>query len=120
MNNQHILHSFGLILLGTSLFVACAKHEQGSTVGDSTKVATAAPAKSGVGLGVVRAIDTSAKKVTLDHGNIPGIMDAMAMSYPVARTEILQGIHVGDSVSFTLETRSEGIVVTTVATIPKK
>jgi Cu/Ag efflux protein CusF len=120
MNKQHILRSFGLLVVGTSLFVACAKHEQASTVGDSTKVATAAPAKSGVGLGVVRAIDTSAKKVTLDHGNIPGIMEAMAMSYPVAQTEMLQGIHVGDSVGFTLETRSEGIVVTKIAIIPKK
>ncbi|MDP4220570.1 MAG: copper-binding protein [Bacteroidota bacterium] len=61
-----------------------------------------APPKSGDGLGVVKKISASRKFITLDHNDMPGIMEAMAMEYPVQSPELLKDIHVKDSVSFTL------------------
>ena len=58
--------------------------------------------KSGNGIGIVERISTDRKFVTLAHNDIPGIMSAMAMEYPVQSPDLLKNIHEKDSVSFTL------------------
>lgn len=58
--------------------------------------------KSGTGTGIVERISTDRKFVTLAHHDIPGIMSAMAMEYPVQSPELLKDIHEKDSVSFIL------------------
>ena len=110
------------------LFAACAKQEQTQTTTDTTtrgSAAVADTAKRGItegqGKGIVRAMDSVTKSVTLDHNDIPNVMDAMTMEYHVEKTEVLRGVHVGDSVSFTLQDRGEGnYVVTQIAPIPKQ
>ncbi len=111
--------SFTFLLFCSLFVVACSKQEQSQPMSDTAKVA-AAPVKEGQGKGVVKGIDTAAKSITLDHNNIPGIMDAMSMEYRVDRPNLLTVAKVGDSVSFTLQDRGEGnFVVTTIAPISK-
>ena len=87
----------------------------------TSKIAVTAPAKTGKGRGLVKAIDLRAKTITLAHNNIPGIMMAMTMEYPVEKSSVCKGIHVGDSVTFTLKSTKAGeYVVSAIAIIPKK
>ena len=115
MNTLKLLASSLLLI---TLFAACAKQGQ-SQQGDTTQAAATA-VKSGIGNGIVRAIDSSAKTITLDHGNVGTIMDAMTMEYPVSSASMLNGIAVGDSVRFTLEDRGEGNYMVTNITPIKK
>lgn len=61
---------------------------------------------SGVGHGTVRSIDMQSQMITLDHGNIPGVMSAMTMPFKVADPGLLQKVKVSEHVRFVL-TRSE-------------
>ncbi len=107
-----------LPLAGLVLLTSCSKQEQ-ATPGDSTH-ATAAAVKSGDGLAIVRGVDTAAKSITLAHGDVPGIMDAMLMEYPVSNPAMLHTVAVGDSVSFTLQDRGDGNYVVTKISLIKK
>jgi Cu/Ag efflux protein CusF len=104
---------------------ACQKKTETANIDSTTASAPAAPAattqfKHGDGKGVVRELHADQKSVVLDHNNIPDVMDAMAMSYKVDDAAILNGLHTGDSVAFTLEDRGEGnYVVTHVQPIAK-
>ena len=58
--------------------------------------------------------------ITLDHNNIPNVMDAMTMEYYCEPADALQKLKVGDSVSFTLQDRGEGnFVVSAIAPVKK-
>ena len=49
--------------------------------------------------GKVVSIDKSAKKLTVDHENIPGFMGAMTMPYPVKDERLLENLTPGDQVT---------------------
>jgi Cu/Ag efflux protein CusF len=107
--------------LASLVFVACSKQEQQQPAPspDSAKLA-AAPVKEGQGRGVIKEMDSTKKSAVIDHNNIPGIMDAMAMNYKVDHPELLSGIKAGDSIQFTLQDRGEGnFVVTSITPIKK-
>jgi Cu(I)/Ag(I) efflux system protein CusF len=55
---------------------------------------------TGRGQGQVVAVDPAAGTVTLDHGDIPGIMGAMTMTFPVSDPKLLEGIEAGQKVTF--------------------
>lgn len=55
---------------------------------------------SGQGSGVVRGIDTANAQITLEHGDIPGLMKAMTMTFAVADPQLLEGVEVGNEVDF--------------------
>ena len=57
---------------------------------------------AGDGAGSVRAIAADQSTITLEHGDIPGLMKAMTMEYAVAKPEQLAGVAVGDTVEFHL------------------
>lgn len=59
--------------------------------------------QKGTAQGTVVAVDTAANEVTLDHGEISGIMSAMTMSFPVADPKLLAGLAPGTQVEFDLE-----------------
>lgn len=61
--------------------------------------------RSGTGHGSVVAVDAAAGEITLDHGEIPGVMGAMKMSFPVADPKLLEGVQPGQSVDFDVEYR---------------
>ena len=107
------------ILLGATLVIGCGKKEQTPPAFDSVKI-SAAPVKSGQGRGIVRTIDTGARTVTLDHGNVPGIMDAMTMEYYCDQPQTLRELKIGDSVAFSLQDRGEGNFVVSAITAVKK
>jgi Cu/Ag efflux protein CusF len=60
----------------------------------------------GTGQGEVVAVDAGAGEITLDHGAIPGLMDAMEMRFPVADPKLLEGVQPGQRVEFDLEYRN--------------
>ena len=76
-------------------------------------VACGGSAKTGNGEGVVRAVDPVANHLTLEHGEVPGLMKAMTMDYDVADAALLDGLAPGDAVRFTL--REDGGRYTVVA-----
>jgi Cu/Ag efflux protein CusF len=59
--------------------------------------------RKGTGHGEVVAVDAGRGEITLDHGEIPGMMDAMTMSFPVADRKLLEGVAAGQKVEFDLE-----------------
>lgn len=79
---------------------------------------SAADVQSGTGQGSVVAVDAAAGEITLDHGEIPGLMGAMKMSFPVADPKLLEGIEPGQTVEFDLEYR--GGMYTVKAIRPKR
>lgn len=61
--------------------------------------------QSGTGQGKIVAIDTENAEITLDHGEIPGLMGAMTMPFPVSDPKLLDGLQPGQQVEFDLEYR---------------
>lgn len=55
------------------------------------------------GAGVVTRVDRAKGLVTIDHGDIPGYMSAMRMSYDARNAAMLDGIAANDPVTFTVE-----------------
>lgn len=69
-----------------------------------------------VAMGTVTAIDAAAGTVSLDHEAIPAIdWPAMSMQFSAEDRSILQGIAVGDRVSFRLKSATDTQVITEIA-----
>ena len=60
--------------------------------------------------GIVESFDAGARKVTLDHEDIPGLMKAMTMIFDVAPGVALEGLRPGIEVDFWV--KEEGSVYT--------
>jgi Cu/Ag efflux protein CusF len=56
------------------------------------------------GRGVIKKIDVAGGSIVIDHEDIGDYMVAMEMPFPVVNKKILDGLKVGDKVSFVLET----------------
>jgi Cu(I)/Ag(I) efflux system protein CusF len=65
----------------------------------------------GTGQGTVAAVDATKGEVTLDHGDIPGVMGAMTMTFSVPDKKILSGVTPGEKVEFDVEVVKDGIRV---------
>lgn len=77
----------------------------------------AAPAAAGpiTSAGTVTQVDAAAGTITINHGAIEAVSwPAMTMQFTAENPAILQGIAVGDSVSFELKSATETSVVTSV------
>ncbi len=109
MNKLTILLAAATLLT----LAACSKNTGQSSATDSTAVPTvpAAPVKQGTGLGKVEGFDTTLHTITLNHNDIPGIMEAMSMEYTLARPELAHGLVAGDSVKFTLQEPATGTFI---------
>lgn len=57
----------------------------------------------GTGKGTVAAVDAAKGEITLDHGDIPGIMGAMTMTFAVSDKKILDGVAPGAKVEFDVD-----------------
>ena len=68
------------------------------------------------GRGVVRDVFSSKGEVLISHEDIPGLMMAMTMVFPVEDPSLLAGLAVGDSVEFTLELVGAGQQIVSIAT----
>jgi Cu(I)/Ag(I) efflux system membrane fusion protein len=63
---------------------------------------------SGEGTATVRAIDMQLETITLDHGNVPGVMPPMTMAYKASDPKFLQSVKINESVHFTLTRMGNG------------
>ena len=61
------------------------------------------------------AVDVEQGQVTLDHGEIPGLMGAMTMTFPVSDARILEGITPGEQVEFDVQHTGGSYTVTRIA-----
>jgi Cu(I)/Ag(I) efflux system protein CusF len=50
------------------------------------------------GEAIVRAVDVAANRITVDHGDLPGMMKAMRMDFDVADPALLTGLAPGDEI----------------------
>jgi Cu/Ag efflux protein CusF len=57
------------------------------------------------GQGTVVAVDLTKGAVTIDHGEIKGLMPPMVMEFVVDAREALDGLQPGDAITFTLRPR---------------
>ena len=62
--------------------------------------------------GKVVAVDQSKPAVRIDHEEIPGLMPAMEMDYPVEDARLLESIKAGDRVQGQLRAESGKYVIT--------
>jgi Cu/Ag efflux protein CusF len=60
------------------------------------------------GRGIVEAIDVAEGQVTLNHGDIPGFMNAMTMTFDVKPPSQLENLTVGMEVDFTVVVDADG------------
>jgi Cu/Ag efflux protein CusF len=65
----------------------------------------------GTGQGTIVAIDAAKNEITLDHGEIPGLMGAMTMTFAVSDPKLLEGLAQGRAVEFDLENQDGRYVV---------
>ena len=63
------------------------------------------PVQRGTGQGTVVALDRENAELTIDHGEIPGLMGAMTMPFPVSDPKLLDGLQEGQQIEFDLEYR---------------
>lgn len=54
----------------------------------------------GTGQGTVAGVDVAKREITLDHGEIPGMMSAMTMTFAVSDPKLLEGVAPGARVEF--------------------
>lgn len=89
-----------------------AKGEGEMNMGETTAPAPAGPI---AGVGTVTAVDAAAGTIALDHEPIAAISwPAMSMQFTAENPAILQGIAVGDRVSFEIKSATETSVITSV------
>ena len=84
---------------------------------DMNMAETTTPASAGpiTSVGTVTAVDAAAGTISLDHEPIAAISwPAMSMQFTAENPAILQGIAVGDRVSFEIKSATETSVVTMV------
>lgn len=66
------------------------------------------------GHGIAVDVDPTARTVTLEHGDIPGLMKAMTMTFPVAPEVDLAAVEKGSTVDFELQSEGSKITVTAI------
>jgi Cu/Ag efflux protein CusF len=66
----------------------------------------------GTGKGTVAGVDLAKSEITLDHGDIPGIMSAMTMTFSVPDKKLLDGVAPGAKVEFDIEVVNDEYRVT--------
>ena len=115
------------ILVAILALAACGKSPtatEQTNAAASTPVMNALPvnaampmtAKTGDSTGVVKAVDTAAGTVTLDHQEIPGVgWPAMTMTFKATSPSLLTGITAGDKVRFSVRIEGDNNQVTAIA-----
>ena len=62
------------------------------------------------GVGVVTAVEPGSGVLSVDHGDIPGLMDAMEMTYKVRPAALSDGLRKGDTIAFGVDGKTYTIV----------
>jgi Cu/Ag efflux protein CusF len=61
--------------------------------------------------GIVRVIAPEINRIFIDHGDIPGLMEAMTMAFEPEDRTLLNGLSPGDRVGFTLRQQGERLIL---------
>ena len=72
-----------------------------------------------LGQGTVVATDLQRGTVTLDHGEITGLMPPMVMEFVVDSREALQGLKPGDTITFILRPRGLALTIADMTLVRK-
>ena len=96
-------HKSGIVSICIALMIAGACNKQSANNQAPTGPAAAVASNHYQGVGVVKAIDSKAPAIEIDHGDIDGLMPAMQMEFPVTDSSLLNGIAVNDRIDFTIE-----------------
>jgi Cu/Ag efflux protein CusF len=73
----------------------------------------------GEGHGTVRGVDAARGQVTIEHGDIPGVMKAMTMTFHAESPALLEGLAPGQAVDFHVREEAGGrYVLTRIAPSP--
>jgi Cu/Ag efflux protein CusF len=80
---------------------------QGETLRPSTEASWSAH-------GIVRLISPQINRIFIDHGDIPGLMEAMTMGFEPVDPKLLTGLAPGDQIRFTLQKKGEHLLLTAV------
>jgi len=107
------------LIVPIALFAAACSPPatQEAKTDDMSMSEPAAPAAAGpiTSTGTVTQIDAAAGTITINHGAIEAVSwPAMTMQFTAENPAILQGIAVGDTVSFELKSATETSLVTSV------
>jgi Cu/Ag efflux protein CusF len=61
--------------------------------------------------GIVRVVAPEINRIFIDHGEIPGLMEAMTMAFEPEDPKLFQGLSPGDRVRFTLQRKGERLIL---------
>jgi Cu/Ag efflux protein CusF len=61
--------------------------------------------------GIVRVIAPEINRIFIDHGDIPGLMEAMTMAFEPEHPNMLNGLAPGDPVRFMLKQQGERLIL---------
>ena len=61
--------------------------------------------------GVVRVVAPEINRIFIEHGDIPGLMEAMSMAFEPVDPKILNGLVPGDQVHFTLQKQGDRLTL---------
>ncbi len=94
-----------LILQGASLFAprGASFAADAAAHSHSTTIAQAEAARIFHGVGTVVSVDAASGFITIDHEDIPGLMNAMEMQFQAKPAKILEDVKSGDKVAFALD-----------------
>lgn len=61
--------------------------------------------------GIVRVVAPEINRIFIDHGEIPGLMEAMTMAFEPEDPKLLNGLNGGDRVRFTLQEKRKRLLL---------
>ena len=105
LTNYRLGRDDGLLLVTTALVILAIYFPQ---------IRAATLAEGGTtydGRGSVVSLDENAKKITLKHEEIKGLMPAMTMEFPLRSGETLNNVRTGDKVLFTLTPQGTDFII---------
>jgi Cu/Ag efflux protein CusF len=97
---MNLVHKLWWSLLALPLFAGCSGSPTTGDGGYELK-------------GKVVTVDPANKSVTLDHEDIPGLMKAMKMDFPVEDAKLLDGLKPGDLVQGRVKKSDSGAPIIT-------
>lgn len=93
--------------LALALIAACGPRDRvgptAATTPTPSATASATPANTYQGVGIVKSIDPNVPAVEIDHEEIVGLMQGMQMEFRVTDAALLNGLAVNDRVDFTID-----------------
>jgi Cu/Ag efflux protein CusF len=64
--------------------------------------------------GIVQVVAPEINRIFIQHGDIPGLMEAMSMAFEPQDPKMLNGLAPGDQVHFTLQKKGERLMLVTI------